>query len=298
MRARDGGSRGLSRFAKIEICCASLCILENLTPLDTLDMNYDFEGKTVLVTGASGGIGEAFARELARRGARLVLVARSEDKLQKLSAELGNAHPIALDLGRPGSAQNVARELERLGLELDVLINNAGFGLHGRFDALSLEQQRAEIDLNVTALFELTRLLMPSIERRRGGVILVSSVAGYLPTPYMAVYGATKAFVLSFGEALWAEYRERGVRVLTLSPGQTDTGFFDRAGESLKQLKKAAPVEVARLGLAAFAAGRASVVHGRQNWISTWLVRFFPRATTAKLSERIARPRQELARAG
>lgn len=261
-------------------------------------MSYEFKNKTVLVTGASGGIGEAFARELARRGARLVLVARSEDKLQKLAAELGNAHAFALDLGLSGSAQRIADELGRLGLELDVLVNNAGFGLHGRFDELALEAQRAEIDLNVTALFELTRLLLPSIERRQGGVILVASVAAYLPTPYMAVYGATKAFVLSFGEALWAEYRERGVRVLTLSPGQTDTGFFDRAGESLKQLKKATPDAVVRLGLAAFAAGRASVVHGRQNWLATWLLRFFPRATTAKLSERMSRPSQEHARAG
>jgi short-subunit dehydrogenase len=227
-----------------------------------------------------------------------VLVARSADKLQRLANELGNAHAFAVDLGVVGAAQRVVDEVARLGLEVDVLINNAGFGLHGRFDALTLEQQRAEIDLNVTALFELTRLFLPTIERRQGGVILVASVAAYLPTPYMSVYGATKAFVLSLGEALWAEYRERGVRVLTLSPGQTDTGFFARAGEGLKQLKKAAPQDVVRLGLAAFEAGRPSVVHGVQNRLATWLLRLFPRATTAKLSERISRPSQELARAG
>jgi uncharacterized protein len=275
-----------------------MCMVENQGGSNTRDMSYDFKGKTVLVTGASGGIGEAFARALAGRGSRLLLIARSEDKLQRLAAELGNAHALAVDLGTPGAATNVAEELARLGWEVDVLINNAGFGLHGRFDEISLAQQRAQIDLNVTALFELTRLFMPTIERRQGGVILVASVAGYFPTPYMSVYGATKAFVLSFGEALWAEYRGRGVRVLTLSPGQTDTGFFTRAGESLKQLKKAAPDDVVRLGLAAFEAERASVVHGSQNWFATWLLRFFPRSTAAKLSERVSRPSQERALAG
>lgn len=261
-------------------------------------MSYDFAGKTTLVTGASGGIGEAFARELSRRGAKVVLVARSEDKLRALSTELGSAHVVALDLGKAGAAHRLFEEVTRLGLEVDVLVNNAGFGLYGTFDGLSLEAQRSEIDLNVTALFELTHVFMPMIERRQGGVILVASVAAYIPTPYMAVYGATKAFVLSFGEALWAEYRDRGVRVVTLSPGQTETGFFARAGEGLKQLSKATPEAVVALGLSAFEARKASVIHGAQNALSIFFTRLSPRSTIAKMSERISRPTKELPRGG
>lgn len=261
-------------------------------------MSYDFAGKTVLVTGASGGIGEAFARELSRRGSELVLVARSGEKLRALASELGNAHVLAADLGAPGAARRVHEEACRLGVEVDVLINNAGFGLHGRFGELSLEQQRAEIDLNITALFELTHLFMPTIERRGGGVILVASLAAYVPTPYMAIYGATKAFVLSFGEALWAEYRARGVRVLTLSPGQTETGFFARAGEGLKQQKKATPEDVAKLGLSAFQAGGPSVIHGAQNALMQFFTRFFPRASVAGMMEGMSRPTPELPRGG
>jgi uncharacterized protein len=252
-------------------------------------MSYDFSGKTVLITGASGGIGEAFARELSRRGAKLVLVARSEQKLRTLAVELGNAHVVAQDLGAPGAAQRVFDEVGRLGIEVDVLINNAGFGRYGHFGELPLSEQRAEIDLNVVALVELTHLFMPVIEARRGGVILVASVAGYFPTPYLSVYGATKAFVLSFGEALWAEYRDRGIRVLTLSPGQTDTGFFARAGEGLRQQTKATPENVAIFGLTAFQRRMPSVIHGTRNAFLQFLTRFFPRETLAKMSARLPR---------
>lgn len=255
-------------------------------------MSYDFSGKTVLVTGASGGIGEAFARELSRRGARLVLVARSEAKLRALASELGNTHVIAQDLGAPGAAQRVFDAVSRLGVAVDVLVNNAGFGRYGRFGDLPLSEQRAEIDLNVVALVELTHLFMPTIETRKGGVILVASVAGYFPTPYLGVYGATKAFVLSFGEALWAEYRDRGVRVLTLSPGQTETGFFARAGEGLQQQTKAKPEDVVMFGLAAFQRRTPSVVHGTRNAFLLFLTRFFPRETLAKMSAQISRPTQ------
>jgi len=253
-------------------------------------MSYGFSGKTVLVTGASGGIGEAFARELSRRGAKLVLVARSKEKLQALATELDNAYVVAQDLGAAGAAQRVFDEVARLGVAVDMLINNAGFGRYGRFSELPLSEQRAEIDLNVVALVELTHLFMPVIEARTGGVILVASVAGYFPTPYLSVYGATKAFVLSFGEALWAEYRDRGVRVLTLSPGQTDTAFFARAGEGLRQQAKATPEDVATFGLAAFQRRMPSVVHGRRNAFLQFLTRFFPRETLAKASARLSRP--------
>ncbi len=253
---------------------------------------FEFTGKTVLVTGASMGLGEVFARELVRRGARVVLVARSEAKLRALAAELGDAPVLVADLAAPGAAQRLHDAVVAAGLEVDVLVNNAGFGIYGKFEEIGLTAQREMIDLNIGALMELTYVFMPMLERRQGGVIHVASVAGYQPVPYMAVYAATKAFVLSFSEALWAEYRERGVRVLSLAPGATDTAFFKRSGEGAAAgAKKARPEDVVLLGLKAFIAGRASVVHGASNKLLTFSSRLVSRAMTAKIGERMTRPK-------
>ncbi len=257
--------------------------------------DFDFAGKTVVVTGGSMGIGETFARELSQRGAKLVLVARSRDELQRLADSLGGAHVIAEDLGKPGAARRVFDEVVARGLEADVLINNAGFASYGPFTEVPLGTQREQVDLNVGALVELTHLFLPMLERRQGGVIQVASTAAFQPVPYMAVYAATKAFVLSFSEALWAEYRPRGVRVLALCPGATDTPFFERAGESAAFGAKAKPEAVVRLGLLAFRANRASVVHGAGNTFTTLLARFFTREFVAKLSARLMRPKKQLA---
>ena len=255
--------------------------------------DFDFAGKTVLVTGSSMGIGESFARQLDARGARLVLVARSQDKLQALASRLQHAQVIAEDLTKPGAAQRVFEEVARRGLDIDVLINNAGFGEHGPFLDVPLETQRGQIALNISALVELTHVFLPMLERRQGGVIQVASLAAYQPTPYFAVYGATKAFVLSFGEALWAEYRERGVRVLTVSPGATETQFFARAGEAASAgVQRVSPEGVARLGLEAFRRNtRPSVIHGFMNGLAAGFSRFFSRAFTVKLMGRISAPR-------
>ncbi len=252
---------------------------------------FDFNEKTVLVTGASMGIGEAFARELAARGATLVLVARSQERLEQLAAELPNAHVVALDLTRPGAARSLFDTVTARGLEIDVLVNNAGFGAHGSFSELSIEMQRNQIDLNVGALVELTHVFLPMIERRQGGVIQVASTAAFQPVPYMAVYGATKAFVLSFSEALWAEYKPRGVRVLALCPGTTETPFFERAGEAAAFGKKAKPDALVRLGLKAFGANRASVIHGTANFLTSLTSRLTTRELTAKISAHLMRPR-------
>jgi uncharacterized protein len=257
---------------------------------------YDFAGKTVVVTGGSMGIGAAFAEELARRKARLVLVARSEEKLRASSAALAARHGVEVDvvvadLARPGAPRRVLEAVRSRGLTVDVLVNNAGFATYGAFASVALEAQREEIDLNVGALVELTHRFLPDLERRQGGVIHVASTAAFQAVPYMAVYAATKAFVLSFSEALWAEYRDRGVRVLALCPGATDTPFFARAGEEAALGKKAKAEDVVLVALRAFDANRSHVIPGAGNYLTALSSRWFTREFVAKLSARLMRPR-------
>lgn len=264
---------------------------------------YDFSEKTVVVTGGSMGIGAAFARELARRGARLVLVARSEARLRALAEDLTKTHGVrvdvlAMDLAGPGAARRVLAEVRARGLVVDVLINNAGFAAYGPFESVPLDTQSEEVALNVGALVELTHVFLPDIERRRGGVIQVASTAAFQPVPFMAVYAASKAFVLSFSEALWAEYRERGVRVLALCPGATDTPFFARAGEAAAFGKKAQAEDVVRVGLEAFEKNRSHVVHGAGNYFTSLLSRWATREFTARLSAKLMRPKPLLVAAG
>ncbi|MBU3750794.1 MAG: SDR family oxidoreductase, partial [Mycobacterium sp.] len=188
---------------------------------------------TALVTGASSGIGEQFALQLGRRGHNVVLTARSEGKMEDLARRLQAEHPdidvtvIGADLAEPGSGAALTAELAARGIEVDVLINNAGFGSHNPLAEEDPENLAREIQLNCSSLVDLTARLLPAmLERDRGGVLNVASTAAYQPLATMAVYGATKAFVLSFTEALWAETRTTGVRVMALCPGATETGFF------------------------------------------------------------------------
>jgi len=176
--------------------------------------------KTTLITGASSGIGEVFARKLAARGDNVLLVARSEDKLMTLCNELGRinsirAQYVAMDLSRPDAPTRLVAEAQKRDLEIDLLINNAGFGSMGDFAKLDLARELNMIDLNIRALVELThRFLVPMRERKRGAIINVASTAGFQPVPFMATYAATKAFVLSFSEALWEENRPYGIKVM------------------------------------------------------------------------------------
>lgn len=258
---------------------------------------YRYEDKCVVVTGASMGIGEAFALELAERGARLVLVARSRDKLERLATRIARdaKHApvvVALDLGRPGAAERLVSSLRERSLEVDVLINNAGFATYGPFEDVSLAEQSAEIALNVQALVELSHALLPDIVARRGGIMQIASTAAFQPVPFMAVYGATKAFVLSFSEALWAELRPRGVRVLAVCPGATDTPFFARVGAEEASLgKKAPPAAVVASALRAFDKNRSHVVCGTGNYLTAQLARVFPRETTARITAGLMKPR-------
>ncbi len=201
-----------------------------------MSKSFDFRGKTALITGASSGIGRAFAYALAERGAKLVLVARSHDKLRDLAAELRrdyacNADFLTVDLGATDAVQTIDFHLKAAGIMVDVLINNAGFAAYGHFETIPLTRQRDEVLVNCIAAIELTHLLLPGMQARSdGAVINVASTAAFQPDPYMAVYGATKAFLLSFSEAIWAENRQRGVRVVALCPGATQTAFFDVVG--------------------------------------------------------------------
>jgi short-subunit dehydrogenase len=249
-----------------------------------------------LITGASSGIGEAFARRLAAGGTNLALVARSEDKLHLLAGELSEKHRIraeviAADLSAPGAAQAVWEEAARRGLSVDLLINNAGFGTYGTFDSLPRARETEEISLNVTALVELTHLFLPAmLAQHSGAVINVASTAAFQPVPYMAVYGATKAFVLSFSEALWAEYKPHGLRVLAFCPGPVDTAFAETAGTPLAGHGPAAE-SVVQIALQALSRGRSYVIPGGGNYRQSWGSRLLPRAAIAQISERMMRPR-------
>src|SRR4026208_1235439 len=188
---------------------------------------------TTLITGASSGIGAAFARKLAGRGRNVLLVARSEDKLIALCNELGRltsirAQYLALDLTDPEARSQLFEETKKRDLEIDTLINTAGFGSMNDFANLDLERELEMIELNITAVVDLThRFLGPMRERKRGTIINVASTAAFQAVPHMATYAATKAFVLSFSEAIAEENRLHGIHVMALCPGVTDTNFFD-----------------------------------------------------------------------
>lgn len=256
-----------------------------------------YMSKTAVITGGSTGIGASFARWFAKEGASLVLVARDRGRLEQIATELRRGGSkvlvVAEDLSERGSALRVKAAVAAAGLSVDVLVNNAGFATYGRFDTVSVDTQRNEIDLNVAALVELTHVFLPELLERRGSVVNVASTAAFQPVPYMAVYGATKAFVLSFSEALWAEYRTLGLRVLALCPGATDTPFFDRVGAAEAALgKKAPPEEVVKVAMRALARGRSHVIHGFGNYLTAQTARLVPRETTARITASLMRPRR------
>jgi short-subunit dehydrogenase len=240
---------------------------------------------TALITGASAGIGRELARCFAADGHDLVLVARRLPELQALCAELEQRHPIkaravACDLGSPSALAELLGEVR--GLELEYLVNNAGFGTCGSFAELPAEREAAMVELNVSAVLRLTRAVLPQMLARRSGRILnLGSTAGFQPGPYMATYYATKAFVNSFSEALTYELRGTGVSVTLSCPGPTETEFGEVSGVNKTRLFKlgAAPAaSVAKQAYRAMLRGRAVVVHGLLNWLGVQLLRVSPRA--------------------
>jgi short-subunit dehydrogenase len=253
---------------------------------------------TSLITGASSGIGEAFARRLAALGRNVLLVARSEGKLVTLCNELGRtnsirAQHIVLDLTKPESPRRLFEETEKRGLVIDLLINNAGFGSMGDFTRLSLERELRMIDLNVKALVELThRFLIPMRARKQGAIINVASTAGFQPVPYMTTYAATKAFVLSFSEALWEENRPHGINVIALCPGVTETNFFEAAQIEKPPLRVVqTPEEVVDAALGGLARGKGHIVSGWTNFLMIEAERLAPRSLVTRMAGRVWRPK-------
>jgi short-subunit dehydrogenase len=239
---------------------------------------------TTLITGASSGIGEAFARRLAAGKHNLFLVARSEEKLKDLCNELSGKHGIdakyaAVDLIEVDSDTEVFQTTEKLGLEVDWLINNAGFGSMGDFAELDLERELEMIELNITALVALThRYLKPMRERKRGTIINVSSGASSQPIPFFATYAATKAFVSSFTEAIAEENRPFGVRIMALCPGTTDTRFFEASGidDPIKVKGVQTPEQVVDAALSGLEKGKSKVVSGWVNYLVASVVNVLP----------------------
>ena len=244
--------------------------------------------QVTVITGASAGLGVDFARQLSAKGERLVLVARRKDRLDALAAELGNARAVACDLGKTGAAADLIADLDEHGEEVARLVNNAGFGLAGRFAELDGARQRAMIDLNCGALMELAHAVLPAMIGRKSGAILnVASTAAFQPGPGMAVYFATKAFVLSFSEALHEEMKPHGIAVTALCPGPTATEFGEVAGfggNALIDKLSASSAEVVKAGLAALDSRRAVVIPGLVNKAGAQGHRLLPRAWLRKIA--------------
>ena len=256
---------------------------------------------TALITGASSGIGYELAKLFARDGSNLVLVARSGDKLAQLAAELERAYKIraiviAADLALPGGPDQVFTATQKAGIDIDVLVNNAGFGQFGFYAETNLQEELQQLQLNIVSLTHLTKLcLRPMVERRRGKILNVASTAAFQPGPLMAVYYATKAYVLSFSSALSNELKGKGVSVTCLCPGPTTTEFHKRAAMDLSNIMKAPFMDaktVAEIGYRAMFKGKPTVIAGKMNWLVAQSTRFAPRAWTAVVARKIQEKRR------
>ncbi|HEY0974491.1 MAG TPA: SDR family oxidoreductase [Solimonas sp.] len=244
--------------------------------------------RSALITGASSGIGAAFADALAAAGTDLILVARSTDKLEALAAQLRERHGrrvdvLTADLSRPSAGIELAAAVAERGLSVDLLVNNAGFGEAGPFAKASLARVQQMLALNCAAVVDLSHAFLPAMQAAgHGAIINIASLAGFQPTPFMSLYGATKAFVLAFSEGLWAECRKRNVRILAVCPGPVDTPFFEATGDA--NLRKAVPPmammraeDVVAQSLRALARGQAVLVPGPISKFVAQMPRLLPR---------------------
>lgn len=260
-----------------------------------------FADQWALVTGASSGIGAEYARHLAGLGMHLVLVARRQLELEELAHELHSKHAcrcevIATDLTLPDAPQQLLAEVERRGITLELLVNNAGFGAVGEVDEAQVERMLQMVQLNVAACVDLTYRTLPGmLARGHGAIVNLSSLSAFQPVAYMAVYAATKAFILHFSEALAIEVRPRGVTILAVCPGVTRTQFFEIAGARgwLQKHASHSPEQVVRESLKALRRRRQVIVIGWKNYFLTLLVRIASRARVVKESVRFFRPRRK-----
>jgi short-subunit dehydrogenase len=258
----------------------------------------EWKNKTALITGASYGIGEAFAQRLAAEGSNLILTARSVDRLETLAEKLRSQFKVAVlviasDLSQPADWQKLFDQTEGQGQRVDLLINNAGFGAVGDFADLPLAQQLEMIQVNVSALVALSHLfLQPMLRRKNGAIIQLASTAAFQGVPYFATYSATKSFILTFSEALWAECQPLGVRVLAVCPGPTGTHFQAVAGteRTKRPVKMQTPEEVVEASLKALAANHSFVISGVGNAAMIFLERFFSRQTVTRMASKLYRP--------
>ena len=258
--------------------------------------SFAYKGSTALITGASGGLGEEFAKQLAERGCDLVLVGRSEDKLQSLARRLEQqckitATVLTADFASSDEMDHLISNLKTKGIDIDLLINNAGFGVFQRFLETPLDRQMEQVDVNVRAVVSLTHALAPSmVTKNTGGVINLSSSAGFQPVPGANIYAASKSFVLLFSEALAQELVTTGVRVLAVCPGPVATGFFADKKPDLARNQMDNPKAIVAQTLRAFDRGKRVVVPGKLSVRLTALSsRLFPRAVVAQFGESVAR---------
>lgn len=255
-----------------------------------------YENKWALITGASAGIGEVFARELAKRKSNLILVARREDRLNALANQLREQYQIqvdviALDLSQPEAPHKLFSLVEQSHRAVRILINNAGFGVYGLLHETDVKKNENQILLNVFALTTITQLFLPAMVKDNDGAIInVASTAAFQPLPYMSVYGASKAFVLSFTEALWAEYQQTNLHILALCPGPVETEFFDVMGKNGIDGPRNKPEEIVETALRALEQRKIYVIPGQlKNYLLANLNRLSPRWVATKIAERMMR---------
>lgn len=256
---------------------------------------FNYKGKVALVTGASSGIGKAYAEELASKGCHVILASRSKEKLDILAEKLTSTYKIQAfsimsDLSQSDSVEKLVSQIKDLGLNVDILINNAGFSTFGAFEKISHERENEEITVNITSLVTLTHHLLPHMQQQKEGIIVnVASIAAFQPTSYAAVYSASKAFVLSFSEALWAENRKLGVRILALCPGPTKTNFFNVAGIEHLPGGAKTPQEVVKTAFRGIEKDKSYVTIGIRNYLMCNVTRLLSRKFVVAATERFIR---------
>lgn len=257
-----------------------------------------WRGKWALVTGASSGIGWALAQQLGAKGANLVLTARRADRLKQLAEDLTTRNKVqtqtfVADLARPQAPGEIFRFVEQKRLPIEILINNAGFGVYGEFHKVEAQRLLDMVQVNVAAVVHLTHLFLPAmVDRRSGYVLIVASTAAFQPVPYISTYAATKGFDLLFAEGIAEEVRRYGVNACALCPGSTASEFNEVAGAPRLSGPQESNEKVARVGLAALAAGKPRVISGAHNWLSVEAQRLAPRRLVTRVAARMFMPRQ------